>query len=89
MSDRTPFVEDSDINGTAERYGLEVLRTRAITVTDRKALEAAGLMRKTPDYPRIRALLNDGAEVPGASLGPMEYVLRVPSVKAEDLDAEP
>jgi hypothetical protein len=82
----SPFSEDHAITEAAERCGMEVIRTQAITITDKKALEAAGLMRKTPDYPRIRALLKDGAEVPGAALGPMEYVLRVPGVKEGELE---
>ena len=86
ISTKTPFAEDSEIVATAERYGLEVIRTQAITITDRKALDAAGLMRKTPDYPKIRALLKDGVNVPGASFGPMEYVLRVPGVQERDLE---
>jgi hypothetical protein len=74
--DDTPFSEDCIITRTAEQVGMDVRRSQSIIVTDRKALEAAGLVRKSPDLWRIRQLLNDGAEVQGAHYGPMEYVLR-------------
>jgi hypothetical protein len=84
MASNQPFAEDTAVSTTAESLGLEVIRTQPVVISDRKALEAQGLMRKSPDYPRIRALLNDGVAVPGASLGPVEYVLRHPSVPAND-----
>jgi hypothetical protein len=74
--DDTPFSEDCVIAGAARLVGMDVRRSQSIIVTDRKALEAAGLVRKSPDLWRIRQLLNDGAEVQGAHLGPMEYTLR-------------
>ncbi len=51
-------------------------RRDGIEVTDEKLLAAAGLMRATPDYQRIRKLLLDGVEVPGARMAGVEYVLR-------------
>lgn len=82
----TPYTEDQAVTETAERLGFEVIRQRVVTITDLKAIKEAGLVRETPDYKRIKALLSDGAEVKGAAWGPMEYVLRVPSVKEEELD---
>lgn len=74
-AESTPFAEDTIITDAAERVGMEVTRSRSIVVTDRKALDAVGLIKKSPDMYRIRQLLNDGADVPGAHFGPVEYRL--------------
>lgn len=80
------FSEDNFVCQAAERFGMELQRQRPVVITDKKAIKEAGLMRETPDYPRIKKLLLDGAEVPGACFGRMEYVLRVPSVKAGEAE---
>jgi hypothetical protein len=72
----TPFSEDCIVSGAASLAGLDVQRSVSIIITDRKALEAGGLVKKGPDYSRIRQLLNDGATVAGAEFGPVEYILR-------------
>jgi|GEM_PF-3549431 len=85
----SPFTEDFAVSKTAEVVGMELIRQRPVTISDKAAIKAAGLMRETPDYPRIRKLLESGATVPGASFGPIEYVLRHPHVTEAELDAEP
>lgn len=74
--DSTPFTEDCIVTGAARLAGMEVYRSVSIVVTDRKALDEQGLMRRSPDYNRIRQLLSDGAIVQGAHFGPVEYTLR-------------
>jgi hypothetical protein len=76
MSAGTPFEEDCAVLGMIERFGLNLDRRVAIEITDTAALEAAGLMRRCPDYAKIRRALNDGVAVPGAQLAGVEYVLR-------------
>ena len=70
------FDEDSRLCEIAEAVGLVVTRLDRIEVTDEAALAAVGLMRSIPDYTRIRRLLLDGVEVPGARMAGVEYVLR-------------
>jgi hypothetical protein len=70
------FEEDSAVTTAAEATGMEVYRRQSVVISDPDAIKAAGLVRETPDYPRILRLLKDGVEVPGASLGPIEYTLR-------------
>lgn len=72
----TPFEEDFAIGRSAQRFGLQMERRQAVVITDLKAVQAAGLTRVSPDYSRIRRLLDDGATVAGAELGGVEYVLR-------------
>lgn len=72
----TPFEEDCAVQGFLERFDLVLERRVGMEITDLKALEENGLMRKSPDYSKIRRLLNDGAIVRGANLGGVEYVLR-------------
>ena len=72
----SPFDEDSAVISLAEAFGLKVERRPALEITDVKALEAAGLTKKAPDYPRIRRILNDGTPVDGAHLGGVEYTFR-------------
>jgi hypothetical protein len=72
----TPFSEDCVIAGAARLAGLEMSRSVSIVITDRKALEDAGYVKKSLDLWRIRQRLNDGAEVRGAHLGPVEYHLK-------------
>lgn len=74
--DGTPFSEDCVIAGAARLTGMEVIRSTQIIITDRKALDEQGLLRKSPDYSEIRRLLNSGADVRGAELGAVEYILR-------------
>ncbi len=74
-----PFDEDSAVCKLAEALELEVSRFEAIEVTDLKALKAAGLTKTAADYTRIRALLLQGTDVPGAKLGSVEYKLRRPA----------
>ena len=76
MSGGTPFEEDCALLGFLERFGLDLDRRVSMEITDLKALEENGLMRKCPDYAKIRRLLNEGATVPGAQLAGVEYVLR-------------
>lgn len=71
-----PFDEDCRVGQLAGDFGLSVDRRDHIEVTDEKLLIAAGLMRTTPDYGRIRKLLLDGVAVPGARLVGVEYILR-------------
>ena len=85
----SPFAEDLAVASAAESAGLQLIRQRPVTISDKAAIKAAGLVRETPDYPRIRKLLESGATVPGASFGPVEYVLRHPHVTEAELDAEP
>ncbi len=71
----SPFAEDCAVVLLAGgEFKLD--RREGIEVTDEKLLAAAGLMRTTPDYSRIRKLLLDGREVPGAKLAGVEYILR-------------
>ena len=72
----SPFDEDSAVLNLAARFGLRVERRPALEITDTKALEAAGLTKKAPDYKRIRRLLDDGQQVDGAHLGEVEYSFR-------------
>ena len=71
----TPFVEDCAAVSLAGTV-FTIDRRDHIEVYDEKLLTAAGLMRSTPDYSRIRKLLNDGVAVPGARMAGIEYVLR-------------
>ena len=70
-----PFAVDCD---AVKLAGIEytIDRRDHVEVTDEKLLAAAGLMRQSPDYIRIRKLLLDGKEVPGARLAGIEYILR-------------
>lgn len=71
----TPFDEDRAVIGLCgTEFTLD--RRHHIEVTDAKLLEAAGLTRTVPDYLRIRKLLLNGVEVPGARLAGTEYILR-------------
>jgi hypothetical protein len=76
MADQSPFEEDSVIARAADLIGCDMFRSPSIVITDKKALEAQGLVKKSPDYYRIRQLLNDGVEVQGATFGPVEFRLR-------------
>ena len=76
MADSTPFSEDQMACYLADVLGLELVRVDSIEITDEKAICEAGLMRKSPDYPRIRKALKDGLEVPGARWRGVEYRLR-------------
>lgn len=71
----TPFDEDSVLcDLAAESFYID--RRDHVEITNEKLLAAAGLMRQSPDYLRIRKLLLDGVEVPGARLAGVEYILR-------------
>ena len=72
----TPFTEDSAVLLLARDMGLSVDRRHGVEISDPKAIKAAGLVRETPDYTRIRKLLEDGVPVAGASLAGVEYVIR-------------
>ena len=76
MSDGTPFEEDCAVLSVIGRFGFEMDRRPGIEITDMAALEAVGLVRKSPDYAKIKRLLVDGIEVAGAQLSGVEYVLR-------------
>lgn len=85
----SPFEEDALVCSLSERHGLEIIRTEAITVTDEASLKRQGLMRSTPDYPKIRRLLNSGIPVVGAERGDYEYILRRPKRKEANADQNP
>lgn len=72
----SPFDEDCIITQAAEAAGLDVRRSRVIEITDMRAIKAAGLVKESADYARIRRLLEDGETVNGAELRGVEYVLR-------------
>lgn len=72
----TPWEEDSLVCGVAEKIGMQVLRSESIRVTDEAALKRQGLLRSTPDYPKIRRLLNSGIPVSGVERGGYEYIFR-------------
>jgi hypothetical protein len=76
MADQSPFEEDSIVASAADLIGCDMFRSPSIVVTDKKALEAQGLVKKSVDYYRVRQLLNDGVEVQGAEFGPIEFRLR-------------
>ena len=72
-----PFQEDCGACAIAESLGLSLSRRDVVDIADLAAIKAAGLMRECPDYSRIRKLLADGVEVPGATMGgAVEYILR-------------
>ena len=72
----SPFDEDALVCAVAERIGMEVLRSESIKVTDEASLKRQGLVRSTPDYPKIRRLLNNGIPVAGVERGGYEYIFR-------------
>jgi hypothetical protein len=72
----SPYTEDLAVCRLAEATGLELSRRETIEITDQAAIKAAGMMRETPDYSRIRKAIQDGGEVPGAKVGGVEYILR-------------
>lgn len=72
----TPFSEHCQIGKLAGDFGFSVAARDHIEVTDEDLLVAAGLMCLVPDYVRIRKLLRDGREVPGARLMGVEYILQ-------------
>jgi hypothetical protein len=72
----SPFEEDCALLGIMARFRLELDRRQGVEITDDSGLEAAGLIRKCPDYSKIRRLLNDGVIVPGARLSGVEYIIR-------------
>jgi hypothetical protein len=71
-----PFLEDAALCQVAERFGLELSRYRGIEVLDEVALGAAGLMRPSPDYPKIRKALDEGRTVPGVRDVGTKYTLQ-------------
>lgn len=72
-----PFAEDQAVCRVAEETGLTLSRYESIEISDEAAIAAAGLVIQKPDYRRIRKLLADGGEVPGAKLrGVVEYRLK-------------
>lgn len=70
-----PFSEDHLLCRVAEETGLTLSRYESIEISDEAAIAAAGLVCQKPDYRRIRKLLADGGEVPGARLRGIEYRL--------------
>ena len=72
----TAFEEDCHACRIARSLGFELVRRRAIEITDEKALAAAGLTRPRPDYRKISAALEAGEPVEGAKWRGVEYVLR-------------
>lgn len=80
----TPFEEDALVCRLATRIGMEVSRTESIRVTDEASLKRQGLMRSTPDYPKIRRLLNEGVPVFGVKRGGYEFIFRRPREKEND-----
>ncbi len=70
------FSEDLALCLLAEDLHLSLSRYEAIEITDESAIKAAGLMKQTPDYSRIRKALHAGAIVEGARMGAVEYKLR-------------
>ncbi len=72
----SPFAEDTALCAIAARFGLDMQRYESIEITDEAAIQRAGLMRETPDYPRIRRALADGGEVAGARLAGVQYTLK-------------
>ena len=71
-----PFEEDQAVCQLAEDLGLGLSRYEAIEITDERAIAEAGLMKQSPDYARIRKAIKDGAEVAGARVRGVEYILR-------------
>ena len=71
-----PFEEDQAVCQLAEDLGLYLSRYEAIEITDERAIAEAGLMKQSPDYARIRKSIKDGAEVAGARVRGVEYILR-------------
>lgn len=85
----SPFALDCAAVAIAERAGFRIERRTSIDVTDLAALAAAGLTvnKEAPDYGRLRRLLADGVEVPGAQLAGIEYVLRPAAGAAQNGEA--
>lgn len=72
------FEEDADVCRVAEKHGFQINRFEAMKVTDEAALKRQGLMRSTPDYSKIRKLMNEGIPVYGVERGEIEYTFRRP-----------
>lgn len=84
----TPFEEDALVCSVAEAIDMEVMRTEALVVTDEAAVKRQGLMRSTPDYPKIRRLLNGGVPVVGVERRGYEYIFRQRREKEPDGDQD-
>jgi hypothetical protein len=77
MSDETsPFLEDCDVLKVAEKFGMQVLRRARVIITDLAVIKENGLVKQSPDYGRIKDLLENGEIVQGAELSGVEYVMR-------------
>jgi hypothetical protein len=72
----SPYSEDQAICQLAEDLGLELSRFQTIEIYDESLIAAAGLMKQTPDYARIRKALRAGESVEGARFAGVEYKLR-------------
>ena len=72
----SPFEEDSEVGWLLERFDFALDRRESIEIEDPKALEELGLMRKCPDYGKIRRIIRDGGVIPGVRMRGIEYILR-------------
>ena len=82
---RTPFEEDCAVLQLTAMFGFELLRQAAVEITDPKVIRENGLMHETPDYYRIRRLLEAGEIVQGARLNGTQYILRPKRAGLEEL----
>jgi hypothetical protein len=71
----SPFHEDEAVCRVAESLGLSLSRYESVEISEADA-RAAGMMRESVDYGRIRKALRDGGTVQGAKVGGVEYRLR-------------
>jgi len=72
----SPFDEDCEVGALLERFDFVLDRRESIEIEDPKALEELGLMRKCPDYSKIRRIIRDGGTIPGVKMRGIEYILR-------------
>lgn len=70
------FEEDSEVGWLMERHGFVMDRRESIEIDDSKPLEELGLMRKCPDYSKIRRIIREGGTIPGVRIRGIEYIMR-------------
>jgi hypothetical protein len=78
------FGADCTVKQAADLLGMRCDARQRFEVSDLKLLEAAGLVKKAPDYTRIRKLIDEGVYVPGVTSGNYEYVLRAPAAEPKE-----
>ena len=71
----TPLHEDAIVTTAAAALECYVIRRRSVRVSNAAAVKAAGFVRASIDYSKLRKMLEDGVPVEGAELGDYEYVL--------------